>query len=95
MATRDTFISDMESKLETRRKEIADLKSKARSAGTGSKIDIEKQIAELELKQEYARKTLTELQSADEGRWESLKSGMETAWDDLDEAYREALVNYK
>ncbi len=95
MATRDTFISDMESKLETRRKEIADLKSKAQSAGTGSKIDIEKQIAELELKQEYALKTLAELQSADEGRRENLKSSVETAWNDLDEAYREALVNYK
>lgn len=95
MATRDTFTKDMQSKLETRRKEIADLKSKAQSAGTGSKIDIEKQIAELALKQEYARKALTELQSADEGRWESLRHSVESAWNDLDEAYREAFVNYK
>jgi hypothetical protein len=95
MTTREAFIGDMKTKLETRKREIADLKSKARSAGTGSRIDIEKQIAELELKQEYARKTLAELQSAEKGRWESLKHDVESAWRDLDEAYREALVNYK
>ncbi len=95
MATKESFINDMKTRLETRQKEIAELKSKAESAGTGSKIDLNKKIAELELKQEYARKTLAELQSADEGRYESLKHSVETAWNDLDESYREALTLYK
>jgi 5'-deoxynucleotidase YfbR-like HD superfamily hydrolase len=95
MATKESFINDMKTRLETRQKEIAELKSKAESAGTGSKIDLNKKIAELELKQEYARKTLAELQSADEGQYESLKNSVETAWNDLDESYREALTLYK
>jgi hypothetical protein len=95
MATKESFISDMETRLETREKEIAELKSKAASAGTGSQIDLNKKIAELELKQEYARKTLAELQSADEGQYERLKLSLETAWNDLDASYREALTLYK
>lgn len=94
MTVKETFVNDMKSRLKTREKEIADLKFKAESAGAGSRIDIEEKIAELELKQEYTRKTLTELRTANEDRWERLQHNVESAWRDLDEAYREALISF-
>jgi len=92
MTTKETFIQDMETKLAARQDEIDALKTKAESAGSGSKIDLEEKIAELELKQKYAQKTLAELQAAGESRWDRLQRSVASAWNDLDDAYREALA---
>lgn len=95
MTTQQIYIDNMQAKIEAREKEIADLKSKAESAGAVSKMEIEKDIAELALKQAIVRKALGELKAAGENRWERFQNSVEHAWKDMDEAYREALINYK
>ena len=46
-------------------------------------------------KREKAHKKLTEVREAGEGAWEDLKSGVQSAWDSMEEALKSARSKFK
>jgi hypothetical protein len=59
------------------------LKSRAAEAEGLAKKDLEKKLDEAKVKRDAAAKKLSELKEASLDRWEKIKEGVGTAFDDL------------
>ncbi|MBI4830532.1 MAG: coiled coil domain-containing protein [Candidatus Lindowbacteria bacterium] len=64
---------------------IKELKTKAEKAGAEAKVKLNKQIEELQKKQDAARKKLSELKTAGEEAWEALKREMDATLTDIED----------
>ena len=88
-----------EEKLDAQLKEwsaqIALLKARAAKAGAEVKIEYNKTIESLQLKQEKARAKLHELKSAGDDAWEDVKKGAEKAWAEVKTAFHSAASKFK
>ena len=79
-------------KLETQLKQwgarLDELVAKADRAGTAARIDNRKRIDDLKAKVHAAQAKLDEVKTADSEKWETLKTGVESAWSDLELAFK-------
>jgi len=64
------------------------LVAKADAAGTEAKSDYRKQIDHIRDKHALVTGKLTEFRAANGQKWDSFKDGVETAWRDLDDAFK-------
>ena len=62
--------------------------AKAEAAGTGVKIDYRKGVDELKAKYKVAQSKFDECRAAGSAKWGILKTGLETAWSDLESAFK-------
>ncbi len=79
-------------KLETQLKQwgarLDELVAKADRAGTTARIDNRRRIDDLKAKVHAAQAKLDEVKTADSEKWETLKTGVESAWSDLELAFK-------
>ena len=88
-----------EEKLDAQLKEwsaqIALLKARAAKATSEVKIEYNKTIEALQLKQDEVRAKLRELKSAGDDAWEDVKAGAEKAWAEVKTAFHSAGSKFK
>jgi hypothetical protein len=70
--------------------EIAKLREKGLALKDEAKTRWNERMADLKAKQEAARKTLDELGTSTGEAWGHLEKGAQSAWDDLQKAFKEA-----
>jgi peptidoglycan hydrolase CwlO-like protein len=79
-------------KLETQLKQwgakLDEFVAKADRAGTAARIDNRRRIEELKAKVKAAQAKLDEVKTAGSEKWETLKAGVESAWKDLEIAFK-------
>ena len=80
-------------KLETQLKhwgaKLDEFVAKADRAGTAARIDNRKRIDDLKAKCQAAQAKLDEVKTAGSEKWETLKTGVESAWAELELAFKE------
>ena len=83
---------DKVDKLETQLKQwgakLDELVAKADRAGTTARIDNRRRIDDLKAKVQAAQSKLDEVRTAGSERWETLKTGVESAWSELELAFK-------
>ena len=75
--------------------EVDKLKAKAAGASADVQMDLNKQIEALEGKIEQGKAKLAEIAEASDDTWESIKDGVESAWDSMKSAFKEAAAKFK
>jgi hypothetical protein len=79
-------------KLETQLKQwgarLDELVAKADRAGTAARIDNRKRIDDLKAKVHAAQAKLDEVKTAGSEKWETLRTGVESAWSELELAFK-------
>jgi hypothetical protein len=79
-------------KLETQLKQwgarLDELVAKADRAGTTARIDNRKRIDDLKAKVHAAQAKLDEVKTAGSEKWETLRTGVESAWSELELAFK-------
>ena len=79
-------------KLETQLKQwgakLDEFVAKADRAGTAARIDNRKRIDELKAKVKVAQAKLDEVKTAGSEKWETLRTGVESAWAELELAVK-------
>lgn len=75
--------------------DINKLKAKAMESKADAQLEINKLVNELEAKVQVATAKLGELSEASEGALESVKKGVESAWDSLKSSVRDAQSKFK
>jgi archaellum component FlaC len=88
--TRSAQQEKLQAHLEELAADIAKLKALAHEAKADAKIDMEREIADLESRHGDVKQQLEELRQAGEGAWEDVKQGVEKARDNLADAVRQA-----
>lgn len=83
---KDEYAARMQQRLDELNAELAKLGKKAKEGTQEARKGVNEKIAELEAKKGDAEQKLSELKKASGSAWESLKSGVEQAVDDLDYA---------
>jgi hypothetical protein len=87
-AKRDEYVLQMQKQLDVLDVKYEALKSSAAKAEGQAKKDLEKVLAEAKVKRDAAAKKLDELKKADETRWEKIKDGVGSAFEDLKKAFK-------
>lgn len=81
-------VGRMETQLKHWGAKLDELVAKAEKAGAGMKIDHRKRIDDLKAKYQVAQSRLGELKAAGSEKWEVLKTGVESAWNELEAAFK-------
>jgi predicted nuclease with TOPRIM domain len=95
MKDKESYLQTLEHQLKERDAEIVELKAKANKATVDSKTELFKQIDELHQKTETARDKLKQLQAAEDGAWDDMKTGVEKSWKELKSAFSIASARFK
>ena len=88
------FREQTETRLAEYEQEIDQLQAKAEKLGGDAKAKAEQQLTALRQKQDAVAEKLKELGSAGGNAWEQIKSGIETALEDLGKAYKKAAAEF-
>ncbi|MBN2188950.1 MAG: hypothetical protein JW699_05815 [Chitinispirillaceae bacterium] len=75
--------------------EVNKLKAKATMASADAQLGMNKQIKVLESKTEEIKTKLLKLAAAGDDAWESIKEGIESAWNSLQSAFSDAASKFK
>ena len=70
--------------------EIAKLREKGSDLKDEAKANWDQKMAELETKREAARAKLAEVSHSSAEAWKDVQKGAQSAWDELDKAFRDA-----
>ena len=95
MSAKDEFVRTMHARLDQWNAEIDALTAKADAAEANARAEYHKQLEALRGKRDHARSKLNEVESASEGAWQDLKTGVELAWESVSEAVRSATTRFK
>ncbi len=92
---KDAFVEKLHARLDEWSAEIDKLKAKADKAEAQTRIEYQKQIAELEEKRADMEKKSAKLRGAGEEAWEDIKTGVQNAWDAMEDAFTAARSKFK
>jgi hypothetical protein len=87
METVEAHVGKMEAELKQWGARLDQLLTKVDAAGTGAKVDYRKRLDDLKEKYVVAEARFAELKAAGSAKWDTFKSGVETAWNDLERAF--------
>ena len=88
--TKEEFQTKLDTRLKELDAEIAKLREKGRDLKDKAKIDRDRKMAELETKRVAARAKLAEVRESSADAWKDVQRGAQSAWDEVDKAFREA-----
>jgi ribosome-associated translation inhibitor RaiA len=92
MASVEDSVEENVGKMETQLKKwgakLDELIAKADEASTEAKVDYHKRVDELKAKHQAATAKLDELKAAGSEKWDSFKTGIESAWSELETAFK-------
>lgn len=95
MKNREEYIDQMTAQLKEWSRKIDELEFKARAARADARITYENRIRDMKSKRESVVKRLQELKGAGNEAWESMTTGVESAWDEFKHAFTEAKDKFK
>ena len=88
--TKEEFQKNLEARLKDLDAEIAKLREKGSNLKGEAKANWDQKMAALETKREAARVKLSEVGDASAEAWSDVQKGAQSAWDELDNAFRDA-----
>jgi hypothetical protein len=88
METVESHVGKLETQLQTWGARLDEMVAKADAARTEVRSDYRKRLDELKKKYKVAESRFGELKRAGSGKWETFRGGIETAWNDLETAFR-------
>jgi len=88
MTTTDANIGKLEAQLSHWGAKLDELVAKAEESGAEAKADYRKHIDDLKAKHRAAHAKLEEFKAAGNGKWEHFKIGVESAWSELENAFK-------
>jgi chromosome segregation ATPase len=96
---KEEYLQQIEAKMKEYDREMQELLAKAQSGATDlkeeSKAQFDQSMEELRNKKEAAAKKLNEINSESGEAWKDIKSGMESAMDELSKAFDRARSHFK
>jgi TolA-binding protein len=87
---RDEFQKNLDARLKELESEIVKLQEKGRDLKDDAKANWDRKMADLETKRDAARAKLAEVGQSSAEAWKDIQKGAQSAWDELDKAFREA-----
>jgi len=87
---KEEFQKKLETKLDELDAKIDDLREKGRNLKDTAKANWDRKMAELEVKRKAANAKLSELGHSSAEAWKDVRKGAESAYDDLEKAFRDA-----
>jgi len=87
---KEEFQQKLEARLKELDAEFEKLREKGRDLKDEAKANWDRKMAELETKREAARAKLAEVGDSTAEAWKDVQQGAQSAWDELDKAFREA-----
>lgn len=88
METVEAHVGKMEAELTRWGVKVDELYAKADAAGTGAKIDYRNRLDELKAKYEAVQARFGELKAAGHDKWQNFEVDIDTAWSELEDAYK-------
>ena len=88
MEARQVHVGKMEARLRQWGAKLDELAAKCDESGTEARFDYRKRIDDLKAKHQAAQAKLDELKTAGSDKWETLKAGVESAWGELEVAFK-------
>ena len=88
--TKEEFQKNLEVRLKELDAEIAKLREKGGDLKDKAKANWDRKMAELETKREAASAKLAEVGRSSAEGWKDVRKGAQSAWDELDKAFRDA-----
>jgi hypothetical protein len=88
METVEAHVGKMEAELERWGAKLDELTAKADAAGTEAKIDYRRRLDDMREKYDAAQAKLVQLRIAGTGKWQMFQGDIETAWLELEAAFR-------
>jgi hypothetical protein len=88
METEGQQVGKIETRLRQLGAKLDRLVVKAEAAGTEVKVDYRKQIDHIREKQAVVHSKLQAFRAANGQKWDNFKDGVETAWHDLENAFK-------
>ena len=88
--TKEEFQKKLEAQLKDLDAEIAKLREKGRDLKDKAKVNWDQKMADLETKRDAARAKLAEVGHSSAEAWKDVQKGAQSAWDELDKAFRDA-----
>lgn len=95
MTQRDAYKQKLEAEIDLILAKILEFKAKAKIAVADARIQATSTIQGLEQRLDVTKERLSELNSASDDAWESVKSGVEKAWGELRDAFTEAKERFQ
>ena len=95
MSKKQAYQQKLEAQLNEWEAKIKELEAKASQVSADMKLEYQDQIQDLKAKQAAAKEKMREFGEASEDSWETLKNGMEGAWDRLGQAVRDASSRFR
>ena len=95
MNDKELYMQKLQARIDEWRADADKLKAKASGASADVQLDINKQVRVLERNIEEGKAKLAELAATSEDAWESIKDGVESAWDSLRSAATDAVAKFK
>ncbi len=95
MNEKELYRQKMQAQLDEWKAEVDKLKAQTAGASADAQLELNKLIEGLEGKIEEGKTRLAELANASEDAWESIKAGVESAWDSITSAFSDAAAKFK
>jgi len=84
----DKTVSKLETQLESWRAKLTELVAKVEAVGQETKVDARNRLDEMKVKLRAAQSKLDEAKAAGRDKWGELKSGIESSWKGLEDAFQ-------
>jgi hypothetical protein len=88
MKVEEANVGKMETQLQQWGAKLDELVAQLEEAGTEAKLDYRERIDALKAKHRLAQSQLDELKAARNEKWETVKTGLEGAWNELEFAFQ-------
>ena len=88
--TKEEFQKKLETQLNELDAKIVKLREKGRDLKDKAKANWDQKLADLETKRKAASAKLAEVDGSSAEAWKDVQKGAQSAWDELDKAFREA-----
>jgi hypothetical protein len=88
MENKNAHVEKMEKRIEKWSEELDAFVAHGDGVGAEARVEYIKRINDVKSRYRTVRERLDELRMADEGAWVTFKRGLESAWNDLEVAYK-------
>jgi len=90
MRDKELYRQKRQAQLDGWKADLDKMKAKAAEASADAKLELNKQIDEMDRRIEQGDSRLAEIAATSEDAWDSIKGGMDSAWDALASGFKEA-----
>ncbi|QQS05556.1 MAG: coiled coil domain-containing protein [Fibrobacterota bacterium] len=95
MSKRDSYKQKIQGELDLILAKILEFKAHAKIAVADTRIQAHSTIQDLERKVDHTKERLADLNASSDDAWDSIKSGVETAWGDLRTSFGKAKEHFQ